>query len=221
MSIKIGIVDDHYLFLEGIQSILDTIDNFEVVLAVTSGPSLFNQLEKKQVDILLLDLEMEPSNGIDIFHQLHEDHPGIKVIILTMHSEPELISHLMKAGVNGYLLKDTNKAEFEMAINTVYLKGHYFNENVSKAMLEALQTRSMAKKPQLGNHLYLTSREMEVLELIAKEYTTQEIAQKLFLSPKTIEGHRKSLLSKFNVKNTAGLIIKAIEKKIISVKGGL
>ena len=221
MSIKIGIVDDHHLFLEGIQSLLDTIDNFDVVLAVTSGSTLLNRLAEQQVDILLLDLEMEPMNGIETFQQLREDHPQIKVIILTMHSEPELISHLMKAGVNGYLLKDTNTAEFEMAINKVHQEGLYFNENVSKAMLEALQTRSPAKKPSLGNQVYLTPREMEVLELIAKEYTTQEIAQRLFLSPKTIEGHRKSLLSKFHVKNTAGLIIKAIEKKIITVKGGL
>ncbi len=221
MSIKIAIVDDHHLFLEGIQSILGRIDGFEVALGVTSGQELLDRIEEQQVDIVLLDLEMEPLNGIEVFEQLHEKHPHIKVIILTMHSEPELISHLMKAGVNGYLLKDTGKAEFERAINKVYHDGHYFNENVSKAMLEALQNKSMARKPQLGDHIYLTPRELEVLDLIAQECTTQEIADKLFLSPKTIEGHRKNLLGKFNVKNTAGLIIKAIEKKIISIKGDL
>lgn len=218
MSIRMAIVDDHHLFLEGIVSILNSIEGIEVVISTTEGKALLTAIDKEPVDIVLLDLEMEPMDGLEVFKVLQEKHQNIKVIILSMHSENEIIAHLMKEGVNGYLLKETTAAEFEKCIKSVYQNGTYFNDTVSSAMLKSMQQTNRIKKPQIGNNIHLTTREVEVLELIAQEFTTQEIGEKLFLSPKTVEGHRQNLLSKFDVKNTAGLIMKAIANKLIKVE---
>lgn len=216
-NIKLAIVDDHQLFVDGIKSILESIADFEVIFTCNDGPSTINALSNHSIDILLLDLEMKPMDGMQVFHEVKEHHPNINVIILTMHEEPELIAHLMRDGISAYLMKDTKKLEFESAIRKVYRDGLYFNDHVSMALLKETLHKNRNKKPKIGPNVHLTSREVEVLELIAREFTTQEIGEKLFLSPKTVEGHRKSLLQKFHAKNSTGLIIKAIEKDILSV----
>ena len=213
--IKIGIVDDHGLFREGIKSILSTMPGIRVVLEASNGRELLEILEHNSPDILLLDLEMNDMNGKETFLAVRKKHPKIKIIILTMYKEDRMISYMMEMGVNGYLIKDTPRDEFEKAIRYVHENGFYFNDTVSKALLSGLKSKK--SKPTIGNAIYLTSREHEILQLIAKEYTTAEISEKLFLSHKTVEGHRKNLISKFNVKNTAGLILKAVREKIIEV----
>lgn len=218
MSIKIAIVDDHELFVEGIEFILSSIPDFDVQFTCNDGETLLLKIQDHSPDILLLDLEMQPMDGMAVVQELKSNYPETRIIVLTMHSEPELIAYLMKQGVNGYLLKDTKSNEFEQAIRKVYSDGHYFNDQVSMALLSEMQNKKRNPKPQLGPNVHLTSREMEVLELIAQELTTQEIGEKLFLSPKTVEGHRKSLLQKFHAKNSTGLVIKAIEKKILDIK---
>ncbi len=215
-TIKLGLVDDHNLFREGIKSLLQKMKNIELVLEAVSGKNLLDKLNNVVPDVVLLDLEMDDMNGVDTILRLRELYPDLKIIILTMHKEERMISYLMEVGANGYLLKDTNQQELEEAINSVYKKGYYFNPFVSEAMLKGLKQKTNTP-PRIGKDYYLTSREMEVLELITQELTTAEIAEKLFLSVRTIEGHRKNLLIKLGVKNTAGLIIKAVREKIISV----
>ncbi len=215
-TIKLGLVDDHNLFREGIKSILKKITDFSLVLEAVSGNDLLKKLNDSTPDVILLDLEMEDMNGVDATLKLKELYPEIKIIILTMHKEERMTSYLMEIGANGYLLKDTNQQELEEAIRSVYEKGIYFNPFVSEALLKGLKNKSH-KPPGIGKNYQLTSRELEVMELIAKECTTAEIAEQLFLSVRTVEGHRKNLISKLGVKNTAGLIMKAIKDKIISV----
>ncbi|UOB19121.1 response regulator transcription factor [Abyssalbus ytuae] len=216
-NIKLGLVDDHNLFREGVKLLLHRIPGIELVLEAVSGKDLLTQLQYTTPDVLLLDLEMEEMNGVDVTINIQELYPEIKIIILTMHKEQRMISYLMEIGANGYLLKDTNKEELEKAIRSVYEKGFYFNSFVSEALLKSLKNKVNNKPPKIGKEYHLTSRETEVLELIAREYTTSEIADHLFLSIRTVEGHRKNLISKLGVKNTAGLIMKAIKEKIISV----
>ena len=215
-TIKLGLVDDHNLFREGIKSLLDKIPRIELVLEAVSGEDLLTKLINIHPDVILLDLEMGDINGIDITLKLQELYPEIRVIILTMHKEERMISYLMEIGANGYLLKDTNGKELEEAIKSVYEKEFYFNSLVSEALLNGCKNKSN-KLPIIGKNYKLTTRELEVLELIAKELTTVEIADKLFLSVRTIEGHRKNLTSKLGAKNTAGLILKAIKDKIITI----
>lgn len=215
-SIQLGLVDDHNLFREGIKSLLDKISDVTLVLEAVNGKDLFTKLKNDIPDVILLDLEMEEMNGVDATLKLQEEYPEIKVLILTMHKEERMISYLMEIGANGYLLKDTTREELEEAIKTVVKNGFYFNEFVSQALLKGLKSKS-GKPLKIGKDYHLTARELEVLELIAQECTTAEIAEKLFLSVRTIEGHRKNLISKLGVKNTAGLLIKAIKEKLIVI----
>lgn len=215
-TIKLGLVDDHNLFREGIKSLLKKMKQIALVLEAVNGQDLFIKLNDTHPDIILLDLEMDKMNGIDTITHLKTSHPDIKIIILTMHKEERMISYLMEMGANGYLLKDTNQKELEEAIHAVYNKGFYFNNYVSEALLKGLKSKTH-HPPLIGKDYQLTNRELEVLNLIKEELTTAEIGERLFLSTRTIEGHRKNLLFKLDVKNTAGLMIKAIQEKIIEL----
>ncbi|WP_271782563.1 response regulator transcription factor [Aquimarina algiphila] len=215
-TIKLGLIDDHNLFREGIKSLLKKMLGITLVLEAVSGKDLLAQLNNVVPDVILLDLEMEDMNGVDATLKLQERYPDLKIIILTMHKEERMISYLMEVGANGYLLKDTNQEELETAIRSTYEKGFYFNSFVSEALLKGLKHKT-TKPPAIGKDYHLTSRELEVLEGITHEFTTSEIAEQLFLSVRTIEGHRKNLMNKLGVKNTAGLIVKAVKEEIISV----
>jgi two-component system response regulator DegU len=215
-TIKIGLVDDHRLFREGIKSLLSDVATIELTLEASGGDELFLQLQENQPDVLLLDLDMEDGNGMDATQRLSEAYPAIKIIILTMHKEDRMISYMMEIGAHGYLLKDTSQEELSDAIEKVHVQGFYFNPRIAEAMLKGLKNKSK-KAPSVGIGPNLTKREMDVLQLIAQEYTTAEIANKLFLSDRTIEGYRKNILAKMGVKNTAGLILKAIREGLLQV----
>ena len=214
--IKVAIVDDHKLFREGIRFLLSQMKGIDVVFEVASGNDLLEQLPDYQVDIVLLDLEMDDMDGVDTIQQLKPDYPDLGIIVLTMHSETKMMAYLMELGANSYLLKDTEPEVLEKAIHMVKEEGFYFTPTVSHAMLKGIQDKTR-KKPVLKNNVTLTSREVEVLELICQEYTAKEIADKLFISPRTAEGHRRHLIEKLGVKNTAGLIVRAIKEEIVEV----
>lgn len=214
--INVGITDDHSLFREGVKLIIENFENIEVVLEAENGHDLFTQLKNSVPDVLLLDLEMPVMDGIDATIKLREAYPEVKILILSMHKEERMITYLMELGANGYLLKDSSPEVFFEAIKTVYQKGFYFNEFVSHAMLNGLKDKSKTT-PRIGKDFHLTSREIEVLALIAEGFTTVEIGEKLFLSKRTIEGHRNNLLGKLGAKNTASLIMKAIKENLITV----
>jgi DNA-binding NarL/FixJ family response regulator len=210
-TIRVAIADDHSLFREGIRMILSEMPGILLCLEASDGNELLEALEHTPVDVVLLDLEMKKTNGMETLSTIRERYPELKVIILSMHTEPRMISHLMKLGANGYLIKDAQKNELEKAIREACEKGVHFNEYVSNSLLIGL--RSKNEKPALS--VQLSAREREVLSLICAEHTTQEIAEKLFISERTVEGHRKNLCSKLDVKNTAGLVKKAILLKYI------
>ncbi|MFT5821585.1 MAG: two-component system response regulator DegU [Crocinitomix sp.] len=215
-TIKIGLVDDHTLFREGMKSLLANVQNVDLVLEATSGTHLFEQLQYAEPNVLLLDLDMEDGNGMEATVRLSKEFPEIKIIILTMHKEDRMISYMMEIGAHGYLLKDTNQKELSEAIEKVHQQGFYFNPRIAEAMLKGLKNKRKTL-PSLGIGPNLTNREKDVLQLISQELTTAEIAAKLFLSERTIEGYRKNLLMKMGVKNTAGLILKAIKEGLLQV----
>jgi two-component system, NarL family, response regulator DegU len=212
-DINVGIADDHSLFREGISMIISRMSGITLCLEAISCEDLMAQMEKTPLDVVLLDIEMKHINGIETLKKLVTLKIRPKVIMLSMHTEPRIISYMMELGANGYLQKDIKRDELELAIRTVYEKGVYFNEPVANSLLT--QVKNKGRKPTLS--VELSAREKEVLALICQEHTTQEIGEKLFISERTVEGHRKNLCSKLGVKNTAGLVKKAIQLNLIDI----
>lgn len=215
-TLKVAVVDDHRLFRKGIVSILKDADGLDSAFEAANGIELLAQLEAgEQPDVILMDLEMPEMDGMAATEALQKSHPEIKILILSMHAEENFILHLMEKGAHGYLLKDSDPEELERAIFQVVQNGFYFNERLSLVLLKGLKQKS-AKKPRLGQEGLLNERELQVLELICMEKTTPEIAEQLFLSPRTIEGYRKSLLEKTETRNTAGLVAYAFRNGIVN-----
>jgi len=212
-NIKIGIADDHRLFREGIRMLISEMPGITLCLEAEGGEDLLVQLQDISPDIVLLDIEMKEINGIETLKKILQLKSRPKVIVLSMHSEPRMISYMMELEANGYLPKDTKKEELENAIRTVFEKGTYFSEQVNNSILEGLRSRN--KRKNLTIHL--SKREKEVLTLICQEHTTEEIGEKLFISERTVEGHRKNLCEKLKVRNTAGLVKKAITLNLIEL----
>ncbi len=216
--ITVGIVDDHSLFREGVKLIIRDFEGIEATLEAENGRSLLMKLKNDIPDVVLLDLEMAVMDGVETIKELkaNPDYQELKVIILSMHKEERMIAYLMELGANGYLMKDSQPSDFELAIRTVCKDDYYFNDHVSQAMLSSLRNKTK-NAPKIGADYHLTAREIEVLQLITQGFTTQEIGEKLFLSTRTIEGHRKNLISKMGVRNTASLVVKAVKEKLVDI----
>lgn len=209
-SIKIALVDDHQLFRNGLAALLGDDPEMEVVFSVGSGIELFERLEEVQPDLVLMDLEMPGMDGIQATERLRRERPDVKVIAMTMHEGEKYISRLMEVGASAYLLKNMDMGEVETAIRAVMETGFYFNDRVSKAMLGALMRKDKVKATFNGVE-ELTEREIEVLRLVCAEMSSEEIAEKIHLSPRTVEGYRRNLLGKTGARNLAGLVVYAIK----------
>lgn len=212
-KIRVGIVDDHELFRKGVIGILDP-NRFEVVLEAENGQAFIDRLDSVAVDVVLLDLEMPVLDGMEACKRVRERFPELKILILTMHRAPHFMVHMMENGANGYLVKESGPDELEEALERVYRTGYFFNDALSRAMLLKLEGGSRKVPKQMLND-ELSEREAEVLRLICEELTTPEIADKLYLSPRTVEGYRKQLLEKTGARNTAGLVLWAVRQGIM------
>ena len=209
-SIKICIVDDHQILLQGLKIMLDAEENIEVVGIYRGGKELLSELDQ-EVQVVLLDINMPEMSGIEVCKKIKSKFPAIQVVALSMYNQPSYINRMIQAGASGYLLKNSGKQEITKAINAVVQGENYFPKNIIDTLVNQ---SSMGKKEAILN-TPLTRREKQILELIAQEMTTQEIAAHLHISLNTVESHRKNLLSKFNVRNSIGLVKKAMEKGII------
>ncbi|MDF7817305.1 response regulator transcription factor [Runella sp. MFBS21] len=216
-SIRVAIADDQVLFRKGMASIVNTFENISVVLEADNGKILIEALATctPLPDVVLLDLSMPELNGIETTKILHTDYPSVKIIILSVYGEDRFVTHLMELGVNAYLFKNVEPEEVERAIHTVIEKDFYFNE----AFLNAMKNRMNSKRQKilLTDNLpsTLTSRETEILTLICRQKTAQEIADELFISVRTVDGHRNNLLEKTGARNSAGLVLFAIKHRLI------
>lgn len=219
--IKLALADDQLLFLRGLKLLIRTFDNMEIVIEASNGQALLDAIPLNPPDVILMDLKMPVMDGIEATRLIKEEYPHIKIILLSMYDDDQIINHMMKNGANGYLLKNEEPHILREAIESVITKDYYFNDYVSKALLHATQDNMAALKPtalsssRADDSAELTRRELEILELICKEYTTGEIAQQLYISTRTVEGHRKNLLEKTGARNTAGLIIFAIRNNLV------
>ncbi len=216
--VKLAIVDDHTLFRQGLSYILRRA-GYEVVQEAASGRELFEGLAAHQPEVVLLDLHMQEMDGKEVSRRLLAHHPHVKIIILSMDYSPDFILDLMKLGVHGYLPKDTDQRILAEAIEQVQTKGCYINDTVAQVMRNGLQSRPKTTVHKLADERLLTSlteREKEVLGLLCKGYSSSKIAEMLFISFRTVEGHRKHLLEKTGTSNAVGLAVFALKHRLIA-----
>lgn len=216
-SIKIALVDDEALFRDGIASILSK-KGFTIVGSYASGPDFITVLDTttETPDIILLDLKMEPIDGIDTAKQIRLIKPSIHIIIISSYYRPSFIEYMIQLGISSFLPKNIDPTELEYAINTVYEKGIYLTQEHVTTLRQLKSTKS--RKPEVNKLDSPSRRELEVLKLICEEYTAKQIADELYISVRTAEGHRNNLLAKSGAKNTAGLVIYAMMHGLIDLE---
>ncbi len=211
--IRLALADDQLLFRRGMALLLRDMAGVQVVLECSNGAELLTGIESNPIDIVLLDLEMPVMDGMETIRRLRSEFPAVKVIVLSSHDEEKFIAHLMELGANGYMLKTAEPDEIDTAIRSVAQSGYYFSELVSKVMLVGL-VKKQKVRPTFNDIDPLSERELEVLRGICQELTTTEIAERIFVSPRTVDFHRNNLLLKTGARNAAGLVVYAMTKGI-------
>jgi DNA-binding NarL/FixJ family response regulator len=212
-KINVLIADDHRIFRDGIRSILEKEKDIVVVDEAANGSEVLEKIERLKVDVLILDIDIGKPGGIEITQVISTTYPEVKVLILSMISLHDFVISALENGAIGYILKNTGKDEVLTAIRSVAKGDSYFSKEVSAILIEQLHTPRSQKKRLTD--IPLTPREIEVLELIAREFSNQEIADRLFISIRTVDTHRRNMLEKLGVRNTAGLVRFAIKKGLL------
>ncbi len=205
--IKIIIADDHYIIRDGLKAMLEKNDFCKIVGEAANGEELLELLKTTPCDVVCTDISMPVMDGVEATKQILKHFPKTKVMCLSMHEEAGFIKKMMEAGAVGYVFKDASKEELQTAIKAVHGGKKYFNQKLFDILLNM---ESGGKEVNI-----LSAREKEILKLISEEYTNPEIAEKLFLSVRTVDTHRQNLIQKLDVKNTAGLVKYAIKSGLI------
>lgn len=206
-SLRILLVDDHTMLLEGINNLLENQHDIKVVAKVPNAENAIQQLKTTKVDLIVTDLHMPGMDGVALFNHVKTNYPSIKTIVLSMHDEVHIVKDLLRAGVNGYVLKKDTHTELLKAIDEVKSGKVYVSSEVNKVLVEDLQHD--------GEKPLLTTRELEIVRLIVKEFSNKQIAEALFISERTVETHRKNILRKTRVGSIVGLIKYAYANKLV------
>ena len=217
-KINIVIADDHVLFRKGLIALFSEFSFIGEVGEASNGKELLKYLKgaARLPDVVLLDINMPVMDGFEAAKKMRELYPALKIIVLTMEDNEHFILQMIEDGANGYLLKNCEPDELEKALKTIMSRDFYFNENITELIRKAY-INAVKHEHSFNIVEEFTRREKEVLGLICREYTTSEIAEKLYLSPRTIESHRNKMIEKAGVKNLAGLIVYAIKNKIVNI----
>jgi two-component system, NarL family, nitrate/nitrite response regulator NarL len=209
-TIYLAIADDHQIVIDGLKSLLQGYDHFEVVLECTQPELMPSLLEKVKVDILLTDVMMPVMNGAELSKTVHQRFPEIKILALSMSGQGDLVNQMIEdADIAGYVLKNIGKQELITALEKIYAGGIYFSDEVLTEMTKASERKKESEEA------HLTAREIEIIKLIEKEYNNKQIAETLFLSERTVETHRKNIFRKTKTSGVIGLIKYAYEHKLI------
>ncbi len=213
-KINVLIVDDHEIFRNGLKMVLNKLKYVEIVGEATDGKSFIDMLEDIKPDIVLLDIEMPGLNGIEAAKIALKKYPKLKIIALTMFGDDEYIQSMLDAGAKGFLMKNINKETLDKAIQTVYNGGNYYSEELFEFF-----TKQFNKEKTIGEEdkLNLTRREKEILQLLCEGLSNKEIAEALFISERTVLGHKTNLLTKTNTKNSLSLMAYAIKNKLVVI----
>ena len=209
-----AIADDHKIFRKGVILSLRPFTNIKFVLEAENGDELLSGVAAAEPDVVLMDLRMPGKDGIETTKALTKQFPNIHIIVLSMYEDERFVSHMMENGANGYLLKNAEPQEIRRAIIDVFEKGYYLNNFVNRILLK----KSHAKQkviPSLNSEITLSEKERDVLKFICMEFTAQEIAQKMEISPRTVEAIKDRLMERFGSKNTAGLVFFAVKNNLV------
>lgn len=216
--IKLALADDEALFRKGMRALINDFRDITVTLEASNGNQLLERLEESAdlPDVLLLDLNMPELNGIETAKILHSRYPSIKIIVLSTYFSKAFVVNMIEIGAASYLPKNALPEEVEKTIQEVATKGFSYNNEVMSIIRENMmqKTRPNIRTPF---NIHLTNREKEVLQLICEQYTTVEIGRKLFISSRTVDGHRNNLLQKLGCRNVAGLVVFAIQHQLVQI----
>lgn len=216
-TIKVLVVDDHQLMIEGLKSLLEEENDIAFVAGASSVKEALQLLETTPIDVILMDINMPEESGIEATTQIKKKYPEIKVIALTMHDDISIITRMVEAGASGYVLKRTQMSEVTEAIRIVHNKGKYLSINTQQIIMDNLNSSIDPNTQKDDTKTILSSRESEVLQLIAKEYSNEMIAEKLFISERTVEAHRRNIFIKTKTKSIVGLMKYAINHGLIEI----
>lgn len=208
--IRIFVVDDHQVVIDGISSIFAEVEEIKIIGSALNGVEALRRLETESPDVLLLDINMPEMDGIQLVRELKKQGRELKILILTMHNNPQFTKQLIAEGVQGCVLKNAGKKDLIYAITEINNGGRYYTDAVTETLKESLD-----KTQEAIDGVQLTKREVEIVKLIALEHTTNEIAEKLSISAYTVDTHRKNIINKLGVKNLAGLVRFAFEKGLL------
>jgi DNA-binding NarL/FixJ family response regulator len=205
------IIDDHSIFRQGIKMALSDDPMLSCIGEASNGNELMKLLKERQPDVILLDLKMPGMDGMEATKEIRKTYPDLKILVLTMHEDDQLVLHLLEAGANGYLVKNADADEIKLALHACKDNGHYFSDHVSSLMLRSIVEKN---KPavQAKEEVALSEREQEVLRLICDGQTAAEIGSRIFLSPRTVEKIKSTLYEKTGARNNAGLIMYAVKQ---------
>ena len=211
-KITIAIADDHKIVRDGLKSLLSKIDDFEIIFEVEDGEQLISLFENTLPDVTLVDISMPKMNGLVALKYLKDHNSMAKIIMLSMHEEPEYIMKALQNGAKGYLLKNVDEKELELAIRNVAGGGKYFNSVISSIMIENMSQKPSTPMTVENN---VSNREKEILKLVSEGQSNKMIADVLHISVRTVETHRLNLLRKLDVNNAAEMVKKALETGIL------
>jgi DNA-binding NarL/FixJ family response regulator len=213
-QIKVSIADDHKIFRDGIKMALRDREYLKILWEAEDGRDLMHKLKLKVPDVLLMDIRMPEVDGVNAIGMIRKEYDDIKIIVLTMYDDQEMITKMMEMGANAYLTKTTDPEEIYQAILTCMNDDFYFNDLVNKAVLLKLQHKK-AVKQFYPNPVKFSEKELKILKCIAEDKTTEEISKEVFLSPRTIETIRQNMKQKVGAKTIAGLVMYAMRNKLL------
>lgn len=214
-TIKVGIAEDQEIFRKALAHLLNNFSSVEVITEASNGKALLESEELGEIDIAVLDYKMPIMGGIETSRELRKLRPGIKIIILSMFDDEQFVEKAIENGANAYLSKDDDLEELEMAIQSVLENEYYFNDRISKLFIKSMINKGKITPTFISSEVSFSQMEISILELMSKEFTTQEIADKLFRSTRTIDKHRSEMMRKTSTRNSIGLVMYGVKKGLI------
>ncbi|KAE9641763.1 MULTISPECIES: response regulator transcription factor [Pseudomonas] len=217
MTCNLLLVDDHSLIRAGVRALVLDIPGYAVIGEANDGSQLLEMVEQLAPDIVLLDISMRETGGLEALQRLKRVRPQSKVLILSMHTDPALIMQALESGAHGYLLKDTTATELEHALDALRNNERYLSPAIAHTVINQALTRNQKQQPEVADSHNLTARQLEILRLIVRGKSTREIANGLGLSIKTVETHRSQIMKRLQIYDVAGLVLFAVREQIISL----